>query len=102
MNAKMELQEARIQMQIQEHKFKAEQDLILKKAELEYDKRQTLRDEKLKQWMDSQVLQHLFMADQSEGEVADLTSKFCELQVELHDLKSENDCLRTEIDSLNS
>lgn len=53
MSAKLELQEARIQMQFQEHKFKAEQELIIKKAELEFDKRQNLRDEKLKQWLDS-------------------------------------------------
>ena len=31
-----------------------------KRAELDYDERQALRDEKIKQWLDSQVLQHLF------------------------------------------
>jgi hypothetical protein len=68
----------------------------VKQAEIDYDSRQKLRDEKIKAYFDSQVMKYLINhnnqnlsslapsnSSQVESDTIELTRQFCELQLQL-------------------
>ena len=82
-----------------------------KQAEISYDKRQKLRDERIKTYFDSQVMKYLIshnskhVSDLSgernpsvDQDMVELTRQFCNLQIELDHAKQRNEQIHSEND----
>ena len=80
-----------------------------KQAEISYDRRQKLRDERIKTYLDSQVMQYLIhhnsaQVSEPNGErsaavdqdMVELTRQFCNLQIELDHEKQKSSQISAE------
>jgi len=77
-----------------EDEMKYFRNSIMKQAEMDYDQRQKLRDEKIKTYFDTQVMKYLIQHNSQSMEASglrstvdqdtiELTRQFCSLQIEL-------------------
>lgn len=77
-----------------EDEMKYFRNSIMKQAEMDYDQRQKLRDEKIKTYFDTQVMKYLIQHNSQSMETSglrstvdqdtiELTRQFCSLQIEL-------------------
>lgn len=89
-------QELEMKLRRKEEEMKYLRGSIEKQAEIEYDRRQKLRDEKIKTYFDTQVMKYLIRHNSESVEMGaagqrstvdqdmiELTRQFCNLQIEL-------------------